>query len=148
MLPESVFINLIDLALQEQILNSDKLDTEANDALKLLLEEGPTDLRNDLTDWTLETKDGKQMLFRKGNAYIPDDLNLRREIVKKHHDSPTIGHPGELGTFNIVKENYWWPAMQRFIKSYVEGCLDCQQFKINRHPMKPTLLPILSPKSN
>ena len=77
MLPESVFINLIDLALQEQILNANKLDAEANDALKLLLEEGPTDLRNDLTDWTLETKDGKQMLFRKGKAYIPDDLNLR-----------------------------------------------------------------------
>ena len=148
MLPESVFVNLIDLALQEQILNSNKLDAEANDALKLLLEEGPTDLRNDLSDWTLETKDGKQMLFRKGKAYIPDDLNLRREIVKKHHDSPTVGHPGELGTFNAVKENYWWPAMRRFVKAYVEGCPDCQQFKINRHPTKPTLLPIPSPKSN
>ena len=111
MLPKSVFINLIDLALQEQILNSDKLNTEANDALKLLLEEGPKDLQSDLTDWTLETKNGKQMLFRKGKAYVPDNLNLRWEIMKKHHNSPTIGHPGELGTFNAVKENYWWPMM-------------------------------------
>ena len=35
MLPESVFVNLIDLALQEQILNANKLDAEANDCYSL-----------------------------------------------------------------------------------------------------------------
>ena len=49
MLPPDLFVNLIDTALQEQILNSDKMELEAADALKLLLEEGPTDLQNAVT---------------------------------------------------------------------------------------------------
>ena len=37
--------------------------------------------------------------------------------------------------------------MRKFIKLYVEGCAECQQYKINRHPTKPTLMPIEGPKS-
>ena len=150
MLPKEVFvslINLIDTDLQDKILSSDRNDEEANQALETLLQEGPTDMQQDLADWTLETKDGKRMLFYQGKAYVPNDPDLRREIVKKHHDSPTIGHPGELGTYNIVKEHYWWPGMRRFIKAYVEGCPDCQQYKINRRPTKHTLEPIEAPPS-
>lgn len=146
MLPEHVFVHLIDMALQERILNSELKDEEANEALELLLTSGPTDLRHDLEHWTVTEKDGKKMLFYQGKAYVPNDLELRRDIVKKHHDSPTIGHPGEIGTFLAVKEHYWWPGMRRFVKNYVEGCPDCQQYKINRHPNKPTLEPISSPK--
>ena len=147
MLPETLFVNLIDAELQERILDSKKHDEEATNALKTLLDEGPTDLKHDLKDWTIQEKDGKKMLFYQQRAYVPDDLEIRRDIVKKHHDSPTIGHPGELGTFNTVKEFYWWPGMRKFIKLYIEGCAECQQYKINRHPTKPTLMPIEGPKS-
>ena len=37
--------------------------------------------------------------------------------------------------------------MRKFIKLYIEGCAECQQYKINRHPTKPTLMPIEGPKS-
>lgn len=146
-LPDTLFVNLIDTDLQERILDSKHLDDEASAALELLLQEGPQHLQHDLTNWTVETKGDKRMLFYQGKAYIPNDLELRREVVRKHHDSATIGHPGELGTFIAVKENYWWPGMRRFIKAYVEGCPDCQQYKINRHPNKATLEPIDGPKS-
>ena len=52
MLPETLFVNLIDTAIRDNILESKKLDQEANNALSLLLEEGPSDLRNDLEKWT------------------------------------------------------------------------------------------------
>ena len=44
MLPDDLFINLIDLDLQDQIMNCKDMDKEATDALVLLLEQGPTAL--------------------------------------------------------------------------------------------------------
>ena len=38
--------------------------------------------------------------------------------------------------------------MRTFVKTYVKGCGVCQQFKINRHPSKPSLLPVDGPKSS
>jgi Integrase zinc binding domain len=42
-----------------------------------------------------------------------------------------VGHPGELETYNGIRQNYWWPGLQMFVKNYVQGCGICQQFKIN-----------------
>jgi Integrase zinc binding domain/Integrase core domain len=58
-----------------------------------------------------------------------------------------VGHPGELQTFNVVKEHYWWPGLRVFIKNYVQGCGTCQQFKIDRNPSKPAFMPIKGAKS-
>jgi Integrase zinc binding domain/Integrase core domain len=58
-----------------------------------------------------------------------------------------VGHPGELQTFNAVKEHYWWPGLRVFIKNYVQGCGTCQQFKIDRNPLKPAFMPIKGAKS-
>lgn len=38
--------------------------------------------------------------------------------------------------------------MRTFVKTYVKGCGVCQQFKINWHPSKPSLLPVDGPKSS
>ena len=27
------------------------------------------------------------------------------------HDHKTAGYPGELETYNSVKQHYWWPEM-------------------------------------
>lgn len=141
LLPEGLFIRLIDTELQERILGAKKMDFDAADAIKLLFEDTP-DARRDMDSWTVETKDGQNMLFYKGKAYIPDDLELRREVVRKHHDVITAGHPGELATFNSIADNYYWPGMRTFVKKYVKGCAECQQFKINRNPTKVSLNPI------
>ena len=42
MLLNELFINLIDTELQERILTCEKLDSDAMEALKVLLEEGST----------------------------------------------------------------------------------------------------------
>jgi len=111
LLPDKLFINLIDMDLQKRIASSPDLDTIAADAVKTLLEQGPTSVRNDLSDWTTELLENNNVLFYKGRNYIPKDKELRMEITEKYHDSPTAGHPGELETFNAIKEHYWWPGM-------------------------------------
>jgi len=137
MLPDNLFIRLLDTNLQERILNGKELDIDVKNAMETLLQEGPTSLKNDLEDWKLEEVDGKKTIFYKGKNYIPKDQELRRDVVKMYHDHETAGHPGELETYNSVRQHYWWPGLRTFVKNYVQGCGACQQFKINRSPSNP-----------
>jgi RNase H-like domain found in reverse transcriptase/Integrase zinc binding domain len=130
-LPDNLFINLLDMELQERILNGKELDLDVKNAIETLMEEGPTSLKNNLQDWKIEEIDGRKTIFFKGKNYIPKDLELRRDIVKMYHNHETAGHPGELETYNGIRQNYWWPGLQTFVKNYVQGCETCQQFKIN-----------------
>ena len=141
MLPDDMFISLIDLELQTRIAISDDLDGTAAEALKLLLEKSPTAMNTGLDDWTIEEFEGRKILFFKGKNYIPRNMELRRDIVKLFHDHETAGHPGELGTYNAIRQHYWWPGMRTYVKKYVQGCGVCQQFKIDRSPAKPAYIP-------
>jgi Integrase zinc binding domain len=59
-----------------------------------------------------------------------------------YHNHKTAGHPGELETYNGIRQNYWWPGLRTFVKNYVQGCGTCQQFKINRSPSNPAYVAI------
>jgi hypothetical protein len=148
MLPEGLFINLIDQDLQERIATCTDLDTDATEALALLVEQNPSMLKNDLNDWSLEKINDKNILFYKGKNYIPKDALLRQDIAKMFYDHETAGHPGELETYNSIRQHYWWPGLRTFTKNYVQGCGICQQFKIDRKPSKPTFLPTESAQSS
>ena len=77
MLPDDMFLNLIDLELQRKIAISDDLDGNAAEALKLLLEGAPTSMTAGLNDWTIDKTDGRNILFYKGKNYIPRNTELR-----------------------------------------------------------------------
>ena len=147
MLPDDLFLNLIDLELQKKIVISDNLDGNAAEVLKLLLETAPTSMTAGLDDWTMDKTNRQNILFYKGKNYIPRNTELQREIVKTFHDHETAGHPGEIGTYNAVRQHYWWPGLRTFMKNYVQGCGTCQQFKIDRSPSKPAYLPTEGAKS-
>jgi hypothetical protein len=141
-LPDNLFINLLDTELQEQILNRKKLDLDVKNAIETLMKEGLTSLKNDLEDWKIEEIDGRKTIFFKEKNYIPKDLELWRDIVKMYHDHETAGHPGELETYNGIRQNYWWQGLWTFVKNYVQGCGICQQFKINWSLSNPAYIAI------
>jgi Integrase zinc binding domain len=146
-LPEHLFVNLINMKLQKKIANAKNMDYDAAEAIKELLKQGPREAKKDLMDWEVEDFEGENVLFYKGKNYVPIDAELQREIVQRYHDHPTAEHPGELQTFNTVKEHYWWPGLWVFIKNHVQGCGICQQFKIDRNPTKPVFMPLEGAKS-
>ena len=76
MLPDSMFMDLINTELQQRIVNSNDLDKTAADALRLLLESGPTTMTIGLEGWTLDTSNGRNVLFYKGRNYISQDIEL------------------------------------------------------------------------
>jgi len=135
LLPDNLFIDLIDVDLQERIANIDKMDKDAETALLLLLNGKLAD------DWTLEKYGDRNILFYREKDYIPWDDILLKDILKDFHDHETAGHPGELQTYNAVRQHYWWPGLCTFVKNYVLGCGTCQQFKIDCNPLKPAFLP-------
>lgn len=44
-------------------------------------------------------------------------------LLRKCHDD--VGHPGFEKCLSIVKRNYWFPKMRRFVKKYVSACIEC-----------------------
>ena len=125
LLLDNLFLNLLDLTLQDRVLSLGQLDDFVN---KFSIDDPPF---GTLDDWKLELVDGKNTLFYKGRNYVPDDLDLRRDIVKMLHDHEMAGHPGEAETLVPVERLYWWPGLRTFVRHYVKGCGVCQQYKIN-----------------
>ena len=76
LLLDSLFLNLLDLTLQDRIANAKDYDFNVTNAIAILLEEGPTGIRSDLEDWKIEEKDRKKILFYKGKNYVLKDQDL------------------------------------------------------------------------
>ena len=128
MLPDSMFLNLIDTVLQDKIANANNLDQQAIDALNSLLNDtlmAPSPLKNDLQNWSFTKENGHHFLFYKNKTYVPRNIELQREILQNFHDHETAGHPGELSTYNAVRQHYWWPGLRTFVKNYVQGSGTC-----------------------
>ena len=75
-LSKEMFINLLDIGIQEQITNAKDSDFDVKNTILILLEDGLASIRSDLEDWKLEEKDGQKVLFYKGKVYIPKDQDL------------------------------------------------------------------------
>ena len=67
MLPDIMFLNLIDMDLQQKIAMTDDLDGSASKAL----ETATTSMTKGLEDWKIKTTNGRNILFFKGKNYIP-----------------------------------------------------------------------------
>jgi len=83
----------------------------------------------------LEKKDGLAweedgMVYMEGRIYVPNNKKLREEILKEHHDPADIGYSGQHRMLELLKRTYWWPGLREDIKKYVQGCLKCQQNKV------------------
>jgi len=46
----------------------------------------------------------------------------------------------------LLKRTYWWPGIKEDIKKYVQGCLKCQQNKVQHQRRAGELHPLEIPK--
>ena len=141
MLPESIFVQVINTDLHNVLAENIMKDEIVTDAIEVLKLNGIPPIKSALSDWKMDNS----LLFFKGKCYVPDNEDLRRNIVRRYHDLVPSGHPGQYGTLELVQRKYWWPRMFTFVKKYVEGCASCQQMKVNTHPTSPPISPIPAP---
>jgi RNase H-like domain found in reverse transcriptase/Integrase zinc binding domain len=142
LLPDNLFLNLLDINLRDRITRNKEYDFDVTKAIEMLQEEGLTSIQNDLEDWKIEEVDDQKTIFCKWKQYIPKDKELQWDILKLFHDHETVGHPGELEMYNLIKQHYWWPGLRVFVKDYIKGCRVCKQFKIDQNPSHPSFIPV------
>ena len=104
----------------ERIRQSDQYDDPVVKALKAL---DAGELRSD--EWT----HAEGVVLYRGRVYVPDDPQLRHDLVDAHHGATVTGHPGRWKTLELVLQNYWWPGLSRYVAKFVVGCDACNQTK-------------------
>ncbi|GBE88478.1 Transposon Tf2-6 polyprotein [Sparassis crispa] len=138
LLPDALFVRSISSTLFDEIRNHAAKDFIVHEALEAITHKGPFPMKSSLSDW--EVHDG--VILYKGKIYVPPSKPLRRDLVRLHHDSPTIGHPGKFNTLELLHREFWRPGMYAFVNNFIEGCAACQQMKLNTHPTRIPLEPI------
>src|SRR5712671_101381 len=80
--------------------------------------------------------------WKKDGRLVVLSNQLKRDILKEHHDHPIAGHPGAASTYFSVRQYYWWPRLKEHVQQYFKCCRTCQQNNANTHKRKPPLFPI------
>jgi len=140
LLPDKLFIKLINTELAKLIESATASDKFVKDMDKVLSTKGVPPIKSNLLDWKIENG----VLYYQERCYIPDNPKVQKMIIQQIHDSPMTGHPGRDSTLEMVQRHYWWPRLCHFIYEYVAGCATCQQNKVNTHPTQPPAQPIKS----
>ena len=83
-----------------------------------------------------------EVVYMEERIYIPNNNDLKEEILREHHDPADVGHPGQHRTQELIKRTYWWPGLKEDIKKYIQGCIKCQQNKV-QHQKKAGELHLL-----
>ena len=96
----------------------------------------------------LQKEDGSaweenEVVYMEGRIYVPNNKDIKEEILREHHNPADIRHPGQHRMQEPIKRTYWWPGLKEDIKKYVQGCIKCQQNKVQHqkragklHPLK------------
>lgn len=93
--------------------------------------EDPDANRDDVADaWTLSAEG---ILLARDVVYVPAYETLKVRVLQQAHDSVQTGHPGQHKTLELVRRNFYWPGMRRFINEYIASCEPCQRNKAGHH---------------
>src|SRR5260370_17715016 len=104
--------------LKQQIIKALKDDGLTKEIFQQFKTLGPRKLAQGIQEWNFE--DG--ILLFHGKIYIPDNLELQKQITKAHHNIAAAGHPGRWKTYQLLQRDYWKPGSSNFPKSSVHYC--------------------------
>ncbi|KAG3053153.1 hypothetical protein PI125_g26049 [Phytophthora idaei] len=68
---------------------------------------------------------------------VPNDEDLKFDILQEAHDAPSSGHLGREKTFLFVSQAFWWTHMYKWVAQYVKTCETCQRVKPAGHASAP-----------
>ena len=65
------------------------------------------------------------ILHFRGRLCIPDDPELKEQILSEAHSTPYSVHPGATKMYKDLKEQFWWSGMKKEVAEFVAKCLVC-----------------------
>ena len=105
--------------LKQMIVDAQKHDAKLQEIVQLVS-------TRDKTDFSM---DGDGSLLYKSRLCVPNDMDLKKNILYENHNTIFTMHPGSNKMYQDMKQYYWWQGMKRDISEYVAKCLTCQQVK-------------------
>src|SRR3954464_12346442 len=90
--------------------------------------------------------DEQDVLWFKDRICVPDQNNLRQQILREAHESAYSIHPGGTKMYQDVKAVFWWPGMRKDIAYYVACCDICNRVKAEHQKPAGLLQPLQVPQ--
>ncbi|KAH0751965.1 hypothetical protein KY290_006553 [Solanum tuberosum] len=84
--------------------------------------------------------------FKGGRIVVPNGGGLRKDLMKKAHDTTWVGHSGVERMLALLSHVYFGPKMEGDIEAYVKTCHVCQVDKTERKKEAGLLQPLPIPK--
>jgi Integrase zinc binding domain len=69
------------------------------------------------------------IIRKQGKLYVGNNQGWRGKMMQVLHNSSIGGHSGNLGTYQRVKRNFYWPGLKMDVLTHVQGCDVCQMNK-------------------
>jgi hypothetical protein len=133
MLSPGQFVAAIrELPAEEEIQGAIQLTLNLDPSLEAILEfvrrdhsQTPASIKARFKDYNWD----KELLLYNGRIVVPDDEDIKRDLVANFHDSPMAGHPGQNRMLELVSRRYYWAGMKGWIGRFVETCETCQRVR-------------------
>ena len=93
-----------------------------------------------------ELKDNKIYLKGTNRLAIPNNKELRKQILIEHYDIDISGHVGIDKTYKNISQNFYWPKLSKDVKRYILSCDQCQRNKRSNQQPAGLLQPLEIPK--
>ena len=86
------------------------------------------------------------ILRYRNRLVVPQDKDIKREILEETHRSRYTVHPGKTKMYQDLKKLYWWDGMKKEVAQFVQTCLTCQQIKVEHQKPSGLLQPLEVPE--
>jgi exodeoxyribonuclease III len=69
------------------------------------------------------------------SLYVPNtkvedtQVEVKWAILRWYHGLPVSGHLGITGTYNLIRQKYYWPHMIKDVTKWIDACHPCQRRK-------------------
>ncbi len=67
------------------------------------------------------------------SLYVSEDLSVRKELLKRHHDDLLARHFDADKISELLDCKYYWKSMIKNVKKYINTCDICQRVKMKCH---------------
>ena len=94
----------------------------------------------------LEMRDTDKHWRSQWRLVVPDDPELKEQIMRELHEIPYSGHLGYHKTLKNIQRSFYWPEHTLNIRDFVLGCSVCQQEKAVHHVPAGLLQPLKLPE--